>query len=1371
MGNTGSDLLIFDRRLMEEREYWLHRLSRDAAQPAHLLCDYPRSSTHAAEADSVELHIEGEAYRSLSRLTRNGPFLLYTTLLAALKICLHKYTGGSRVAVGSPARRSEPEAPPVLNALAIVDDVDDRTSFRELLHGVRQTLLEAYERQRYPIDRVLKDLALDGGENRCPLFDVALSLQEIHHPMPRLNQDLTMVFARQDAGLRGEITYRADLFARESIVRFGRHFVNVLKASLARVDARIGDLEIVDPDERRRLLSEWNQTRRDYREGAPIHRLFEAEAERRADAVAVVYRSEHLSFGELRRRSHRLARSLRGLAVRPEALVATYLDRSPELVIGFLGILEAGGVYVPLEPSYPKERIEFLLRDTGARVVLTRERLRKDLPEDDAEGAEVPVVLCVDADRGEASSAGEEAPLEGSAFPANLAYVIYTSGSTGLPKGAMVEHRGMLNHLHAKIDDLQLKETDVVAQTAPLSFDISVWQFLAILLAGGKVHVVSEETVHDPGGLLELVQREDVTILETVPSMLRAMLPVLSEAGAEGVGSSELRWLMVTGEALPPELCRHWLDLLPSIPLMNAYGPTECSDDVTHYRIQEPPASDVVRTPIGRPVGNMRMYVLDRESLPVPVQIPGELYAGGIGVGRGYLGSGRRTAAVFVPDPFSGEPGARLYKTGDLVRYRPDGNLEFLGRVDHQVKIRGFRIELGEIEAALLALEGIESAAVVAREDGSGGKSLVAYLVKDPDAALDPGELRFELKRRIPDHMAPSAFVFLPALPLTPSGKVDRKALPAPDRSRPEQERVYVAPRTATERMLAEIWSEVLEIDRVGVDDNFFDLGGHSLLATQVMSRARQKFRVELPLRELFAGPSVSHLAALVDAARREGSALAAPSIPRIDPRGEPRLSFAQERLWFLDQLMPGSPLYNVPAGLRLRGRLDLPALKRTFQELVRRHEVLRTSFTAREGRPVQVIAEALRLSLPVMDLSELRRSEAEGELDRSISAEAQRAFDLARGPLLRVCLFRLEEEEFAALLIMHHIVSDGWSMGVLVRELAALYAAYSAGKPSPLEDPPLQYADFAHWQRQLLSGEILEEQIGYWKEQLAHLPVLLLPADRPRPEIPSFRGASEAFRLPPALSGEVRALSRRASVTPFMTLMAAFQTLLGYYSGQDDVVVGTDVANRNRAETEGLIGFFVNQLVLRTDLSGKPTFREVLERVQRMTVEAYAHQDLPFDRLVEAINPERAINRSPLFQVKMVLQNATLPALETLGLSWTSLEIRNRTAKFDLLFNLWDTEEGLRGVMEYSTDLFDSARIVRMLEDFEVLLGHVAADPDIRLDALTEGLARRARSRDEAQEWVRKEANLRKLRGRIRRNLGEIRKEGPAERRADAPG
>jgi hypothetical protein len=536
------------------------------------------------------------------------------------------------------------------------------------------------------------------------------------------------------------------------------------------------------------------------------------------------------------------------------------------------------------------------------------------------------------------------------------------------------------------------------------------------------------------------------------------------------------------------------------------------------------------------------------------------------------------------------------------------------------------------------------------------------------------------------------------------------------------------------------------------------------------MSRARQKFQVELPLGELFAGPTVSHLAELIDAAKQEGSALPAPSIQRIDRSGELRLSFAQERLWFLDQVMPGGSLYNVPAGLRLKGRLDVPALEQTFQELLRRHEVLRTRFETQEGRPVQVIAPVSRLLVPMVDLSGLTRPEAEEEVQRSSSAEARRAFDLSRGPLLRVCLWRLDDEEFAALLTMHHIVSDGWSMGVLVRELATLYAAFGAGKPSPLEEPPLQYADFAHWQRQWLSGEILDEQQGYWRDRLARLPVLELPADRPRPETPSFRGASETFELTKSLSGEIRALSQQAGVTLFMTLMAAFQTLLGYYSGQDDVVVGTDVANRNRAETEGLIGFFVNQLVLRADLSGKPTFREVLERVRRTTVDAYAHQDLPFDRLVEAINPQRSVSRSPLFQVKMVLQNAPLPALQALGLDWSPLPIDNRTAKFDLLFNLWDTREGLRGVMEYSTDLFDADRIVRMLEDFEVLLGDVVAEPEIRLDALTDRLARRARSRDEAQEWARKEANLRKLLGRTKRGLGDVHQDNPTERRAEAP-
>ena len=661
-----------------------------------------------------------------------------------------------------------------------------------------------------------------------------------------------------------------------------------------------------------------------------------------------------------------------------------------------------------------------------------------------------------------------------------------------------------------------------------------------------------------------------------------------------------------------------------------------------------------------------------------------------------------------------------MYKTGDLARYLPDGNIEFLGRADHQVKIRGFRIELGEIEAALGQHPAVRQAVVLAREDVPGEKRLVAYVVAEREAFPTTTDLRRFLKDKLPDHMVPAVFVSLDALPLMPNGKIDRRALPAPDRSRPELDKAFVAPRTPAEEILAEIWARLLDVERIGIHDNFFDLGGHSLLATQLVSRVREAFQVELPLRRLFEVPTVAGLAESIEAARRTGQTLLAPPILPVPRDGDLALSFAQQRLWFFDQMEPGLSAYNIPAAIRLKGPLNLAALERSLNEIVRRHESLRTNFETVDGRPAQRIAPTLTIALPVIDLRELPASVQETEVRRLAAAEARRSFDLSHGPLLRGTVLRLNDEEHVGLLTMHHIVSDGWSTGILVREMAQLYVAYCAGGSSPLPALPVQYADFAHWQRQWLQGEVLETQIAYWKKQLAGAPAPIhLTMDHPRPAVQTFQGARQSLVLPKHLQEGFKALSRQEGVTQFMAFLTALKALLHRYTGQDDVIVGTPVANRNRLETEGLIGFFVNALVLRTDLSGNPSFRELLRRVREVCLGAYAHQDLPFDRLVEELHVKRDLSRNPLFQVMFVLHNASLRTVELSGLSLSPVEGDSETAHFDLTLQIVDTELGLTAAFVYNTDLFESGTITRMLGNFQTLLAGIVADPEQHLSDL----------------------------------------------------
>ncbi|HEX5601181.1 MAG TPA: condensation domain-containing protein, partial [Pyrinomonadaceae bacterium] len=767
------------------------------------------------------------------------------------------------------------------------------------------------------------------------------------------------------------------------------------------------------------------------------------------------------------------------------------------------------------------------------------------------------------------------------------------------------------------------------------------------------------------------------------------------------------------GQAIEPDLLREMKRGFPSAQLNVLYGPTEATIICSQYRVTN--AETLHHQLIGVPLGNMRLHLLDAQGNPVPIGVTGEIHIGGACVTRGYINHPELTAEKFVPDHFSEEAGARLYKSGDLGRYLPDGNIEFLGRSDEQVKVRGFRIELGEIGATLGSHPAVRERIVIVREDTPGDKRLVAYLVVQQK--LDIGELRSYLKGRLPEYMVPSAFVFLDVLPLTPNGKVDRHALPAPDATR---QAALIAPRTATEERVAALYAHVLNLEAVGVDDNFFDLGGHSLLATQVVSRVREDFQVEVPVYTLFEAPTVEGLAENIDAQVRAGNTLKPSRPERVARDGALPLSYAQQRLWFIHQLDPLSPAYNVPLAVRLTGHLDVDALSATLTEVVRRHESLRTTFAVRNGEPQQLVHPPAEVELRITDLTVAPLEDPIPEAQRIADAEARLPFDLERGPLLRTRLLRLSEEEHVLLVTMHHIVSDGWSMGVLVREVGVLYPALCAGAESPLEELAIQYVDFAVWQREWLSGEVLDQQLRYWREQLAGAPAVLeLPSDRVRPAVQSFRGADLPFVISDRLTAALKEMGGGEGVTLFMTLLAAFKALLYRYTGQADIVVGSPIAGRNFVETEELIGFFVNTLVLRTDLSGDPTFSELVRRVREVALEAYLHQDVPFEKLVEELQPERHTSHSPLYQVMFELQNAPLGGLELPGVSLELLAADNATAKFDLTLNLQEVGDVIAGSLGYSTDLFDAETVTRMISHFLTLLEDAVEHSDRRLSTL----------------------------------------------------
>ncbi|RKH54663.1 amino acid adenylation domain-containing protein, partial [Corallococcus llansteffanensis] len=1186
-----------------------------------------------------------------------------------------------------------------------------RASFRELLRQTRDTALAAYSHQELPFERLVEELNPQRSLSHTPLFQVMLVLQNqprTQLALPGLDFrvqgldsrttkfDFTLMLHEESAGLQASVEYNAELYDAASMQRLLRHLRALLVAATTSPDQPLAGFSLLSEDERRQVLLEWNPPRAGAAPESTLHECFSEQARRTPDALAVVRDDTQLTFGALEARSNQLAHHLVALGIGPDAPVVLCLERSVEALVAILGTLKAGGAYVPVDPSYPQEWKDFVLKDTRARVVLTQRHLASALPATEAR------VVCLGSD-GDALTGPDTAPIVATR-PENLAYVIYTSGSTGRPKGVMVPHRNAL-HLRQALASTVYAGTRGplrVSVNAPLSFDASVKQLIQVL-DGHTLCFVPEEDRGDMARMLRRIEKDRLDVLDCSPAHLRLLL----EEGLLRRPGILLQRVLVGGEAVDVAT---WAQLAraTNTRFFNVYGPTECTVDATACAVSEFP--DAPR--IGRPLPGVPGYVLDASLRPVPVGIPGELFIGGLQVARGYLQRPALSAERFVPDPFSATPGARMYRTGDLVRWREDGQLEYFHRIDHQVKVRGFRIEPGEIEAALLEHPALKEAVVVARQDAPGDARLVAYAVAHESSTPEArsGEsLRDFLRQRLPEHMVPTAFVLLEALPLTPNGKVDRKALPAPDASAATAE--YVAPSTPTEEQLADLWAEVLRLPRVGARDHFFDAGGHSLRATQLVARVRATFSVELPLRAIFEAPVLADLARRIDAAGKKD---VLPALTRTrEPRTEPlELSFAQQRLWFLDQLQPGKATYNMPYALRLAGALDVPALQGAFTELVRRHESLRTTFTRHLGSPRQLIHPPSAWVLPVQDLSALPTAEREARALELALAGAQRPFHLGTGPLLRTELLKLSDTEHVLLVCMHHIVSDGWSMGVLVREMATLYEAFTQGLPSPLPELRVQYADFAAWQREWLQGSALQAQLDYWSQQLAGVPTLELPTDKPRPALHSNRGASHAFRLPASLSASLRQLAQDSDTTLFMVLLSAFQVLLARYSGQDDISVGSPIANRTDRELEPLIGFFVNTLVLRSRLDGDPRFTEVLARVKEASLGAFAHQDVPFEQLVETLGVVRDLGRTPLFQVVFSLQSAPTQPPALAGVRTERLLARNDTSKFDLALTMTERAGPLEAQLEYCADLFEPASMERLAGHFQALLEGIVENP-----------------------------------------------------------
>ncbi|MCP4103950.1 MAG: amino acid adenylation domain-containing protein [Desulfobacteraceae bacterium] len=1262
------------------------------------------------------LSLSADLTEKFRKLSCNEGTPLFMAVTAAVNILLHRYSTQEDIIASTltaeqncPDLAAEMEYFP--DNLLLSVDLSGNPNFKELLKRVRAVFLEAYAQHDLPPENLAEALQQEWSINQPAFFQVAFTVKNLpEHILKRsLNQldvhpgnakfDLTFELNERQEDIICCIGYRIDLFDETTITRMIGHFKTLLQGIVADPLQRISELPLLTESEQRQLIVEWNDTRTEYPRNKCIHRLFEEQAEQTPDAVAIVFEDKQLTYGELNIRANQLANHIRASGAEPGMPVGIYMEHSLDMIVGMLGTLKAGRAYVPLDSAYPRERIAFILKDVNVSLVLTRERLIKELPECGAK------LICLDSDWKKIAEENEENP-DNDVKAENLAYIIYTSGSTGKPKGVAVSHRSV-NRLLLNTNYVKIESSDRVAQASNASFDAATFEIWGSLLHGARLIGIPRDIILSPQKFATHIREHRISVLFLTTALFNQFARETPRV------FNSMRYLLFGGEAVDPQWVRKVLKNCPLLKLVHVYGPTENTTFSLWYPVKDVPEESAT-IPVGRPISNTQIYLLDQNMNIVPIGIPGELYLGGDGVAQGYLNRPNLTCDKFIPNPFSDKSEDRIYKTGDIGRYLPDGNIEFIGRMDNQVKIRGFRIELGEIEAALLEHPDVLQTIVIMREDLPGDKRLVAYTVPNPERIPEISERRDFLKEILPDYMLPWTFVMLEAMPLTPNGKIDRDNLPMPDVSMADKN--YSTPRTPAENRLASVWAKVLRVKQVGIYENFIELGGHSLLAMQVISRVREEFQVELSVGSFFESPTIASMTKHIEILQKE-SLPQAPGIKSVSRNQEILLSFPQQQLYFLSELHPEQPVYNETCTLRL-GSIDIATLERSLNEIIRRHEILRTTFATVDGKPVQIIHSSYSFTLQTQDIRCFSKTERETEALRLAEDELKRPFDLTRAPLMRGTVMQMDDSDYRLFLAIHHLITDGVSVyNIFLPELEAIYDAFSVGKSSPLPELTIQYADFAVWQRQWLQEEILSPHLAYWKKKLANLPELRLPTDRPYSSEMTFQGARQCLALSKELTEKLRLLSRLEDVTLFMTLTAAINVLLQRYSSQEDILIGTFSAGRNTSETEGVMGHFLNTLVLRTNLAGDPVFRELLAHVREVTLEAYEHQYLPFDKLVTALQPERTFGRNPLFQVAFVLE----PPLSELNSQWTlsQLDIHSGTAKFDLTFELDERQEGIIGRVEYRTDLFDDATITRMIGHFKTLLEGIVADPLQRISEL----------------------------------------------------
>ncbi len=1301
--------------LQTQLDFWQQQLA-DVPTVLELPIDRPRPAIQTVNGAHYQFRLAVELTDQLQKLSQKMGVTLFMTLLTAFDILLYRHTRQTDILVGSPiASRNQPATQQLiglfLNILLLRVDLAGNPSFQELLHQVRRVTLDAYTHPDVPFEQLLAVLQPERDLSHSPLFQVMLILDQANpiesQPLPDLvietlavenftaKLDLTLTLENQPTGLVGDWEYNTDLFDRATIVRMAEQFEHLLTAIVANPKLPIEQLPLLTTTAQQQLLAQSRGTVQHYADQC-LHQVIEAQVARTPQALAVVWDDQCLTYQELNNRANQLAHYLQSQGV--TGRVGIYLERSGDTLVAVLAVLKIGIAYVPLDPSYPVDRLAYMLSNGQVNCLLTATTITTPIPQ-------APVAI-VYLDRDWPTIAlSPTTNLECSIDPASLAYVIYTSGSTGNPKGVMVSHRSLVNAYHGWESAYQLRDTRSHLQMASFSFDVFAGDYIRALASGAQLVICPRDYLLEPAQLYGLIQRAKIDCAEFVPAVMRLLAEYLVNTGQN---LSQMHLIAVGSDRWYVQEYQQWQQLCGAhTRLINSYGVSEATIDSCYFEtktIADLPHEALV--PVGRPFPNVQLYVLEPTLQPSPIGVPGELYIGGVGVAQGYDGRPDLTADHFIVDPFSNQPAAKLYRTGDLARYNATGDLEYLGRIDQQVKIRGLRIELAEIAVVLQAQAEIQQATVLVWEDRPGQSQLVAYIVCQPEITLTTAEVRRVLQKKLPEYMIPNICLFLAEIPLTPNGKVDRRALPRPEVLQTVD---YVPPQTADEVLLAEIWCELLQVNRVGIHDNFFELGGHSLLATQLVSRIRSALGVELPVRSLFTASTIAELMIEIATAQPRNDLISLQPVDRTTPLP---LSFAQQRLWFLDRLATNQASYNIPTRLYIRGAVAPAVLEESLRLVLDRHEALRTTFQEQDGQAIQTIQTAVDWSMEVLDFQ--HHVDPQRAVDDYVQRSAQQPFDLSADLPLRATLLQISHDHYALLLTLHHIAADGWSVGVLVQEIASIYPALLRGDAISLPPLTIQYADFAHWQRQYLAGNSGKTQLAYWQTQLADAPAILaLPTDHPRPPVPSGQGRQYQQLLPLQLTIELEQVSQTAGTTMFMALLAIFDILLYRYTGQTDLVVGTPIANRNFQELEKSIGFFVNTLVLRTDLADQPSFRELLGRVRETTLEAYTHQDTPFELVVEALQPERDLSYSPVFQVAFALQNTPFTDLVLPDLVCTPSLVDNGTAKFDLTLTIDLTDQGYVGTWEYSTDLFEIATIKQLALHYQQLLTAVVTNPD----------------------------------------------------------